>query len=148
MAAHRGRQPADVVALVQTATNLPIMLLALPAGAWADMFDRRTVMLAAQTGMLLLSIALAGLTLAGLTPPVAIIGITALLACGSRLLQSGAGGVDRRHRPARRACRGGGAQHPRVQRRAQLRPGDGRRDRRGGRGRRPPSSPTRSAMAR
>ena len=29
-------EPADVVALVQTAINLPILLLALPAGAWAD----------------------------------------------------------------------------------------------------------------
>ena len=32
--------PADLVALVQTATNLPIMLLALPAGA-ADSLTAR-----------------------------------------------------------------------------------------------------------
>lgn len=74
--------PADVVALAQTATNLPIMLLALPAGAWADMFDRRRVILTALAVMLLLSLVLAGLDIAGLAPAAAIIGLTALLACG------------------------------------------------------------------
>lgn len=75
-------QPADIVALVQSATNLPIMLLALPAGAWADMFDRRTVMLAAQIGMMLLSVLLAALSFAGVVAPTVVIGLTALLACG------------------------------------------------------------------
>jgi len=75
-------QPADVVALVQTATNLPIMLLALPAGAWADMIDRRTIMLAAQTGMFLISLLLLLLAALGAASPVAIIGLTALLAAG------------------------------------------------------------------
>ena len=36
---------ADMVALVQTATMGPLMLVALPAGAIADMFDRRRVAL-------------------------------------------------------------------------------------------------------
>jgi MFS family permease len=76
------RQPADVIALVQTATNLPIMLLALPAGAWADMFDKRGIMLAAQSGMFVLSALLVVLTFAGMTPPAMIIGLTALLAAG------------------------------------------------------------------
>lgn len=75
-------QPADIVALVQSATNLPIMLLALPAGAWADMFDRRTVMLTAQIAMLLISLLLAVLGFAGVAAPSLIIGLTALLACG------------------------------------------------------------------
>jgi len=75
-------QPADVIALVQTATNLPIMLLALPAGAWADMFDKRTIMLLAQSGMLAMSLLLVALAFAGITPPVAIVGLTALLAAG------------------------------------------------------------------
>jgi len=75
-------QPADIVALVQSATNLPIMLLALPAGAWADMLDRRSVMLGAQTGMFLLSVVLAALSFGGVTSPALIIGLTALLACG------------------------------------------------------------------
>lgn len=75
-------QPADIVALVQTAINLPIMLLALPAGAWADMLDRRAIMLAAQTAMFLASVLLAGLAFAGAASPAAIIGLTALLAAG------------------------------------------------------------------
>jgi MFS family permease len=47
---------ADRVALVQTALMLPIMLVAMPAGAIADMYDRRLVALAA------LAIGLAGAT--------------------------------------------------------------------------------------
>jgi len=76
------RQPADIVALVQSATNLPIMLLALPAGAWADMFDKRLVMLAAQCAMFLLSVGLALFAFMGIQSPLVVIGLTALLACG------------------------------------------------------------------
>lgn len=47
---------ADKVALVQTALLLPVMLIAMPAGAIADMYDRRIVMLVA------LAIALCGAT--------------------------------------------------------------------------------------
>src|SRR6202795_437005 len=45
---------ADKVALVQTALMLPIMLISMPAGAIADMYDRRIVALVS------LSISLAG----------------------------------------------------------------------------------------
>ncbi|RZN03725.1 MFS transporter [Bradyrhizobium genosp. SA-3] len=45
---------ADKVALVQTALMLPVMFISLPAGAIADMYDRRVVMLIA------LSISLCG----------------------------------------------------------------------------------------
>ncbi len=38
----------DMVALVQTATTLPIMIFSLAAGALADSYDRRRVMLVAQ----------------------------------------------------------------------------------------------------
>lgn len=75
-------EPADVVALVQTALNLPILLLALPAGAWADMFDRRGIILAAQAAMLGLSGLLAALVIAGEPPAAAVIALTALIACG------------------------------------------------------------------
>ena len=47
---------ADKVALVQTALMLPIMLIAMPAGAIADMHDRRIV------ALISLGIALAGAT--------------------------------------------------------------------------------------
>ena len=47
---------ADKVALVQTALMLPVMLIAMPAGAIADMHDRRVV------AMISLAIALTGAT--------------------------------------------------------------------------------------
>src|SRR5437868_9967761 len=47
---------ADKVALVQTALMMPIMLISMPAGAIADMHDRRMV------AMISLSIALTGAT--------------------------------------------------------------------------------------
>ncbi|MGY4426514.1 MFS family permease [Bradyrhizobium sp. JR6.1] len=47
---------ADKVALVQTALLLPVMLISMPAGAIADMYDRRVVALVS------LGIALAGAT--------------------------------------------------------------------------------------
>ena len=47
---------ADKVALVQTALMLPVMLIAMPAGAIADMYDRRIVSLVS------LSVALTGAT--------------------------------------------------------------------------------------
>jgi MFS family permease len=73
---------ADIVALVQTAMNLPILLLALPAGAWADMFNRRRIMLLSQGSMFLLSLMLAYLMAVGSAPSAVIISLTFLLACG------------------------------------------------------------------
>lgn len=49
----------DMVALVQTALMLPLMLVAVPAGAVADMFDRRKV---AMAGLAFASFAAATLT--------------------------------------------------------------------------------------
>ncbi len=74
--------PADVVALVQTAYNLPIMLLGLPAGAWSDMVDKRRMLLAALFGMLAVSLLLAVLVQMDAAGPVVVITLTALLACG------------------------------------------------------------------
>src|SRR3954453_18961853 len=56
-----------LVALMQTATSLPIFLVGLPAGALADVVDRRKLLLVTQAGMLLAALVLSGLTLAGLT---------------------------------------------------------------------------------
>ena len=59
----------QMVALVQTSLMLPLMLVALPAGAVADMFDRRKVALA---GLIFASLMAVGLTLlagAGLLSP-------------------------------------------------------------------------------
>src|SRR5690242_11190267 len=52
-----------LVSLVQTASSLPIVLLALPAGAWADLVDRRRLLLGAQLAMFTAAAALAVSTL-------------------------------------------------------------------------------------
>ncbi len=58
-----------LVALVQTATSLPILLLALPAGVLADLVDRRRLLISTQAAMALVAALLAVTTLAGgLTP--------------------------------------------------------------------------------
>ena len=75
--------PADIVALVQTALNLPILLLALPAGAWADMHDRRGIIIAAHMVMLAgcaLLIVLTGLGMASAAPVIALTGVIACCA--------------------------------------------------------------------
>ena len=51
---------ADMVALVQASTTLPMMLFCLMAGAIADNYNRRTILLTAQLSMLVVGAALAG----------------------------------------------------------------------------------------
>jgi MFS family permease len=76
---------AEMVALVQASVTLPIMLLALVAGALADTFDRRRMMLAAQSFMLLVSAALAACAWAGLITPWLLLLFTFLIGCGTAL---------------------------------------------------------------
>ena len=74
-----------LVALVQAATTLPMFLLALPAGAMADIVDRRKMLLAAQ----ILGVAAAGvlafLTIQGLTSPWVLLGATFVLGVAAAL---------------------------------------------------------------
>jgi len=60
---------ATLVALIQTAAGLPIVLLAIPAGVLGDLVDRRRLLIASQSFMLLAASALAGLAFAGLVTP-------------------------------------------------------------------------------
>lgn len=60
---------ADKVALVQTALLLPVMLVAMPAGAIADMYDRRIVMLLALLIALCGATALTAIDWLGFTTP-------------------------------------------------------------------------------
>ena len=76
---------AELVALVQTSVSLPIMLLALLAGALADTFDRRTMMLAAQCFMLAVSAALAACAWLGVITPWLLLLFTFLIGCGTAL---------------------------------------------------------------
>ncbi len=75
----------DMVALVQSAATLPVMLFAVVAGALADNVDRRRLMLTAQSFMLAAVIALAVLTWAGLITPWMLLGLTFLLGLGQAL---------------------------------------------------------------
>jgi MFS family permease len=72
-----------LVSLVQTAASLPIVLLALPAGAWADLVDRRRLLLGAQVAMFLAAGALAGATFLGRATPAVILTLTFVLGCGN-----------------------------------------------------------------
>jgi len=74
---------ADMVALVQASTALPVMLLSLVAGAVADGFDRRRIMLAAQLFMLTVSTALAIAAWNGVVTPWLLLAFTFLIGCGS-----------------------------------------------------------------
>lgn len=60
---------ADMVALVQTASMLPIMLLSVPAGAIADMYDRRKIGLVTLLMTLAFSIMLSVQAWLGLLTP-------------------------------------------------------------------------------
>ena len=58
-----------MVALVETAGSLPVVLLAVPSGAFADLIDRRRLLLITQAWMLIVAATLGVLTIAGLTTP-------------------------------------------------------------------------------
>jgi MFS family permease len=72
-----------LVSLVQTASTLPIVLLALPAGAWADLVDRRRLLLGAQLAMFLAAAALAASTFLGVSSPALVLALTFALGCGN-----------------------------------------------------------------
>jgi predicted MFS family arabinose efflux permease len=74
-----------MVSLVQTAMSLPIFLLALPAGALADVVDRRRLILFTQCWMFLAAFALGGITSAGWVNPWILLLLTLLLSLGMAL---------------------------------------------------------------
>ena len=74
---------ATLVALVQAATSLPSFLLALPAGALADVLDRRRRLLVTQGWMTVAAAGLGVLTLAGWITPWWLLGFTFLLGLGA-----------------------------------------------------------------
>ncbi|MBP8232960.1 MAG: MFS transporter [Rhizorhabdus sp.] len=76
---------AKMIALVQTSTVLPFMLLSLLAGAVADNLDRRKVMLAAQGAMLALSALLAVFAWQGWLDPWLLLAFTFLIGCGTAM---------------------------------------------------------------
>jgi MFS family permease len=73
----------EMVTLVQASTTLPIVMFALVAGALADGFDRRSIMIAAQAFMLVVSMALAVCAWFGLITPWLLLLFTFLIGCGA-----------------------------------------------------------------
>ena len=74
-----------MVALMQTAASLPIVLLALPAGAIADIVDRRRILLFTQGWMLASAAALGVLTVLGATTPWLLLILTFALGAGAAM---------------------------------------------------------------
>ncbi|HSS52482.1 MAG TPA: MFS transporter [Thermoanaerobaculia bacterium] len=74
-----------LVALVQAATSLPMFLLSLPAGAVADVLDKRRLLLVTQIWMTVAAFGLWAFTAAGATTPWVLLGFTFFLGLGSAL---------------------------------------------------------------
>ena len=74
-----------IVALVQAATTLPMFLLLLPAGALGDIFDRRHLLILAQSWSVLSALAVGLITLAGWISPVLLLLLTFALGIGTAL---------------------------------------------------------------
>lgn len=77
-----GASPA-LVALVQTATYLPIMLVGVAAGAVADLVNRRRLLLVTQAGMMAAAGGLSVVTAAGWATPPLVLGFTFALGLGT-----------------------------------------------------------------
>lgn len=75
----------QLIALVQASATVPIMLFGMFAGAIADNFDRRRVMLVAQLGMLITSAVLAFLTYEELISPHLLLAFTLTVGIGTAL---------------------------------------------------------------
>ena len=72
-----------LVALVETAGSLPVVLAALPAGALADIVDRRRLLLFMQAWMGIVAVAMGAVALMGLMTPGRLLSLTFLLGIGS-----------------------------------------------------------------
>ncbi|MGW0712413.1 MFS transporter [Streptomyces sp. NPDC002643] len=77
---------AALVALVQTAASLPVPLLGIPAGALADIADRRRLLLVSQGAMFVAAGVLATLTALGTMNPYGVLALTFVLGCGTALM--------------------------------------------------------------
>ncbi|MEV4656034.1 MFS transporter [Micromonospora sp. NPDC049301] len=76
---------STLVALVQTASLLPVLLLALPAGVLADSFDRRHLLIAVQLFLVAVAAALTLLTLTDRMPPALLLTLTFAFGVGQAL---------------------------------------------------------------
>ncbi len=102
------------VAMVQAATTLPMFLFALPAGAQADVVVRRRLLIFAQVLILVGAAALSATTYFGLTTPLLLLALTAVMGIGAALSAPAfqaivlREGLTRRHAAVRKALERGG----------------------------------------
>jgi predicted MFS family arabinose efflux permease/quinol monooxygenase YgiN len=75
----------SMVALVEAADSLPVMLLALPAGAIADIVDRRRLLIGVQVYFLVVIGTLAALTALELTTPWVLLAFTFAVGVGTAI---------------------------------------------------------------
>ena len=74
-----------LVALMQTATSLPVFLLGIPAGVLADLVDRRKLLLLIETYLLLMALVTGLLTLGGYMSAWSLLMLAFLMGLGSAL---------------------------------------------------------------
>ncbi len=74
-----------LVALIETGTTLPVLLLGLSAGAIADILDRRKLLVTTQVFMLACAAALSGLTFMHQITPMVLLSMSFLIGIGSAL---------------------------------------------------------------
>src|SRR6266446_4323372 len=74
-----------LVALVETAGSLPVVLMALPAGALADVVDRRRLLLVMQIWMFVAAGAMGVRALMGQMTPARLLSLTFLLGVGTAM---------------------------------------------------------------
>lgn len=75
-----------MVAMVQAATTLPVFLLALPAGALADIIDRRRYLIATQVYMAVVAASLAVVAITGMMTPWLLVALTFAMGLGTALM--------------------------------------------------------------
>jgi MFS family permease len=73
------------VSLVQVATNLPLFLLAVPAGALSDIVDRRRFLILSELAVMASCIVLAVLVTSGLITPTSLLVMTALVSAAGAI---------------------------------------------------------------
>lgn len=76
---------SDMVAFVQAASTLPVMLLSVPSGVLADLLDRQRVLLSAQVLRFLVSALMAAAVLSGTMEPWLLLLLTFVMGCGTAL---------------------------------------------------------------
>jgi len=74
-----------LIALVPTASMLPVLLVGIPGGALADIFDRRRLLIGGQLWMLVCAAALAIMSFAHVVTPFGLLALTFGLGTGSAL---------------------------------------------------------------